>query len=125
MASVAVTQGAVWAAFEAIFLARVVDRAGTAITQSAISSIAYTVREAEGDETQTATGTLDKTTAIYDTLQTGGLWDADLTGYNFYGVLTGTCFPTYGVRYRVEFVLTPTSGNPYPIVYEVTASRAT
>lgn len=125
MASVIVWQDKVWAGYEAIVLGRVETRAGVNFTQAAVSSIAYTVREAEGDETQITTGTLVVATTIYDTLQTGGLWDADLTGYNFYGILPPTCFPTAGKRYRVKIEITPTVGNPVVIVHEATAVRAT
>ncbi len=124
MPETVVYESSVWAGFEALFLARVVNKSGAHITQAGVSTITYSVREAEGDEAATASGSLTVSEVVYNTLQYGGLWDVDLDGYNFFAALPGACFPTAGTRYRVEFVLTPTSGNPYPLVFEVTAARA-
>ncbi len=122
MPEVEVYRASVWAGYEARFLARIVDINGAHITQAQVSSITYTVHEAEGDEALVTSGSLIVASVVYDTLQTGGMWTADLDGYNFFAALPAACFPVAGTRYRVKIVLTPTSGNPFKMEFEITAA---
>jgi hypothetical protein len=57
---------------------------------------------------------------VYDTLQTThtGWTDAD-GGYNFLDVVEATNFPLGGRTYRLEYVFTPVSGQPFAMVAEI------
>ena len=103
-----------------ILMARVVGAAGTAITQATCSTITYVVVDiATG--TTVSNGSLTIASVVFDTLQTDSIWTKDTTGYNFKTVLTAAMVPTGGATYRVEVKITPTSGQPIWLTYQVTA----
>lgn len=123
-------------AFEATgitLMDRVQGNGGANITQAAITSIAYTVKRypSENDAenctnaTDVVTGTLNKTSVVFDTLQTAAPWDstADPTGYNFRYDSPVTDRPavsgggTYWHRYDIVF--TPASGAAFAVVWIV------
>lgn len=114
----------------ATFLARVYGNSGSAITQASLSSITCKVFDLDSTTPDTAilTPTVTIASVVYDTLQTGGLWvddngDAlDSVGYNFAHAMPATAFPTGGHRYRIEYKLTPASGEVFWIVFEATAT---
>ena len=92
-----------------------IESNGAYITQAGIASITYAVRNAAG--TSTGTGSLTVAGVVYDTLQTGGPWTLDNTGYNFLGTIPAASFPAPGA-YIVELKFTDTSGNIFWIVGE-------
>lgn len=107
---------------------RIQGNGGTNITQASITSIAYKVYECTSmqkaeaaDGTLGTSGTLNKTTVVFDTLQTAAPWDsnADPTGYNFRYDSVAADRPTGGKWYRYEIVFTPTSGAPFAVVWIV------
>lgn len=104
------------------FLDRVVARDQTALTIAEVSSFDLRVYESNDDRS----GKLLVDGALpddyfYDTLQTGGAWDRDSTGYNFAYTLEYDAFKAYGGRkYRFEFrFYTVDEGDLYSI-WEVT-----
>lgn len=119
-----------------IFLARVVGNDGAALVQANLSSIAYSIvtrdpnnpdSETAGAAAHTATS-LDKTVVIFDTLQRDALWQnddgeyVDDSGYNFrFQPVIGTAqaFPVAGAIYLVRVTLTPSSGQPIVVAWEV------
>ena len=105
-------------------MARVTDGDGVNITQSAISTITYTI-------TNLATGTvgspvsLTVSSVVFDSLQEtalgGNRWTEDATGYNFKHAIAGTNFAAPSTTYRVEHLFTPASGNAFFAgVFEIT-----
>jgi len=103
--------------------ARVKDQAGDPITQAGTSSVEYSVYELDDlddDAQSVVTGHDGETIAvgdcIFDSYQTDDdRWTADSTGYNFrhtIDVSSYSAFPVRGKRYLVEFIITPTSGQP-------------
>ena len=60
-------------------MARVTGTDAVNIVQSDITSISYTVHDLKTGE-QTVTGSLVKSTVVFDSLQTDARWTADATG---------------------------------------------
>jgi len=105
-------------------LARIETRAGAALTQAAVSSIAYDIYDLdESTVTPTYTGSLEKTDVIFDTYQTDYQWTdyIDSTGYNFRWICPGGNFDTAGHTFRIEVVITDTSANTTAVVFEIEA----
>lgn len=113
-----------------VLMDRVKNIAGAYITQAAVSTITYRVdayssqRDAEtcSNPTEVTDDTsLTKTDVVYDTLQTAAPWDstADATGYNFRFTLPAASRPVGDKWHRVEVIITPTSGDAYPLVWIV------
>ena len=104
----------------AVLMARIVDSDGEAIVQAGVSAIEYSIYELDPcrpDNLTVVAGhdgvELDASDVVFDTLQTGGLWTVDETGYNFRHEIdvTGTeAFPTAGVHYQVRYEITPVGG---------------
>jgi hypothetical protein len=120
MVDAADVKGVVFKNASVILLARVVGADGSAITQATLSSAKYTIYELDDEWPDNRTAVAGHTNValtiadlIYDTLQTGDLWDADATGYNFLHEIdtsTNEAFATAGKTYLVDFELTPASG---------------
>ena len=123
--------GTVFKNGSAVFLARVVGGDGMPVTQLDISSAKYSVYLLDEDDADAATAVvghqdvaLAVSAVIYDTLQTGGLWDKDSVGYNFRHVLDvsqGQAFGTAGRVYRAVYELTPVSGQVTVVRFKVRA----
>jgi len=123
--------GTVFKNGSAVFLARVVGGDGTPVTQLDISSAKYSVYLLDEDDPDCAAAVvghqdvaLAVSEVIYDTLQTGGLWDKDSVGYNFRHVLDlsqGQAFATAGRVYRAVYELTPVSGQVILVRFKVRA----
>jgi len=104
----------------ATLLARIVDKAGTAITQATISSITYSVYLLDDQDADSRTAvaghnaqSLTVSDIVFDTLQTDAIWTKDSTGYNFKHVLdvsSNEAFAIAGRRYLVEHRLVPVDG---------------
>lgn len=96
------------------------------ITQATITSIALKVLEstseadvfnAIGEEVSGTGGALTVASHVYDTLQTDANWTKDVTGYNFRYAAPAACFPTGNRWYSLWFLFTPTSGEPFWVVW--------
>lgn len=109
----------VWEDTGLVLMARVMTVANVAAQQADISSIALKVYDSADRTTTIATATPVVADTIYDTLQTGGPWSKDSTGYNFRYLTTASQLPAGNKTYRFEFMVTPASGAPMAIVYEV------
>jgi hypothetical protein len=90
-------------------LARV-RHAGSLLTQAAISSITYLVKNKAG--TTTSSGSFTVASVVFDALQTADRWTLDATGFNFAGTLPAACFPAPG-WHRAEIKFTPASGSAF------------
>lgn len=117
-------EGSIWENADATFLARVkISSSGALanVTQAAVSTITYGVNHLDTG-TQTGSGSLTVSGVVYDTLQTGTIWTADATGYNFLASIAASSFP-YPGAYRVEFKWTLTGGTVFWLVYQVTVEN--
>lgn len=112
--------GVVFKHGSATLLARVVGADGEPIVQSDIASAAYTAWLLDAGDPDAASPIAGHTdvsvpvaSLVYNQLQNDALWDADQEGYNFKHVLDvsqNQAFTAAGRHYRVEFRLTPVSG---------------
>ncbi len=113
----------------AILMARIVDSAGAYIQQSGVSQIEYSIFELDPcrpDNVVAVAGhdsvALSVSSVIYDSLQTGGLWTVDATGYNFrhqINVSQNEAFPKAGTQYQVRYELTPSAGQKSIIRFQL------
>lgn len=104
----------------AVLMARIVDSDGENIEQAGVSAIEYSVYELDPcrpDNLTVVAGhdgvELDVADVVFDTLETGGLWTVDETGYNFrheIDVTGSEAFPKAGARYQVRYEITPVGG---------------
>ncbi len=104
----------------AIFMSRVENASGQAITQASIASIRYAVYAIDGndpDMLSVVAGhdnvTLNESDVVFDTLQTDEAWTVDATGYNFrheLDVSQNEAFSKAGGIYQVRYELTPVLG---------------
>lgn len=100
----------------AVLLARLRFNDGELITSATISSITYTITRGP---VVASTETLVKGDVVSDTLVTDDdRWTVDETGYNF--VWEPVVFATRG-NYRVAVVVTPVSGTPRMMTWEIQA----
>ena len=100
------------------------DGEGSFVTQADVSSITYSIFDKDGDtpDTAIATGTLDKTVVILDSVVTSkATWTKDAYGYNFKHSFGVGAFPTGRHRYEVEYILTLTDGSVYPGIFKAPA----
>lgn len=113
-----------------VLMDRVKNIAGAYITQASVSTITYRVdaysSQRDAETCSNATEVTDDTSlttadVVYDTLQTAAPWDstADATGYNFRFTLPAASRPVGDKWHRVEVIITPTSGDAYPLVWIV------
>lgn len=125
MASDKLTRATIWEDGGATCLARVYGNAGTAITQASLSAIGCKVFDQDSTAPATAVASTSLTVAsvVFDTLQTGGPWSKDATGYNFKHTLSSSWFATGNHRYRVEYKFDPASGPDFFVNYELFAKE--
>jgi len=110
-------------------LARVLGGNAVAIVQADVSAIEYTawlLDEADPDDRAAIAGhtakSVDKTGAIFDTLQSDALWTVDAIGYNFRHVLdvfSDQVFTIAGRRVLLEFTITPAVGQVILVRFRV------
>lgn len=120
-------------------LARLRGAAGALVTQASLSSIAWTALELTAG-TELGTGTWTVSEVVYDSLQQGDpRWSADDAsnpgedgehGFNFAATVAASLFasrtlaaesplsPLVPKRFQVEVVFTPTSGQPFTVVWQ-------
>lgn len=99
-----------------------VEHNGANITQSAISSIALTVKHrarATGIVSTTVDAqALTVSNVVFDALQTAARWQQDAAGYNFAHTIDADAFPSEGMA-TIIYVFTPASGSPFPVMLHV------
>lgn len=108
---------------------RIQGNGGANITQASITSISYEVQSyASADDAEEASsgtavtsGTLAKTSVVFDTLQTAAPWDsaADSTGYNFRYDSPAADRPSGHRWHRYDIIFSPSSGAPFAAVWIV------
>ena len=103
-------------------LARVMGEGNTAITQATVSSIAYTVTDTT-DGGVSSSGSLDKATTVFDTLQTDARWTKDSIGYNFRTHIPAAAVPEGDRLYQVEILFTLDGGTVALVVVEAFARK--
>lgn len=94
---------------------------GNWIKQADLTTITCAVFDRSGTtpDTPFLTPTVTIASAIQDTPVTDGkIWDIDAVGYNFLHDLPGTCFPSGGHKYRVEYAFTRSGGTTWAVIYE-------
>jgi hypothetical protein len=111
-----------------VLMGRVVGYDATSINQSAVNSLTYQIRDLESKSSGVVIP-LVVGDCIFNSLQTGGGWDADSVGYNFRTTLPAGTFvwePELDSagnpkprRFQVEIRLVPTSGEPYFLVWDL------
>ncbi len=118
-----VAKAFVWEDSGAALMARVVGNAATAITQATVTSIDRKVYDLDSATPTVATDekTLTVSTVVFDALQTDGRWTVDSTGYNLLDAVDDDIFTTGGHRYRVEYVVEPSTGAKFHLVFELLA----
>lgn len=120
MSTPPLTQGTIWEDSGVTNLARIVGNSAVNVTQASLSSISYKVFDLNTSTTEAvASGPLTISSVIFDTLQTDARWTADSTGYNFRHEVAASVFATARHRYRIEYLFTPTTGQPFWAVFEI------
>lgn len=99
----------------ATVMARLYAWSGSALSQSATTSITAKVFDLYSDTPTTAvvSTTLTVSAVIFDALQTDARWTLDTTGFNFLHAIPATYFPTGGHLYQVEYKITPATGEVF------------
>jgi hypothetical protein len=124
MAANEIEKGKIWEDGGATCLSRVTNVSGSAITQATVSTISRKVFNITPGyatpDTALSTSSLTVSSVVFDTLQTDARWTKDDTGYNFRDSPAYTIFTTAGL-YRVEYLFTPSSGDPFFVVFELHA----
>jgi len=111
-----------------VLMDRVKNIAASYITQASVSTITYRVdaysSQIDAEKCSNGTEVTDDTSltisaVVYDTLQTAAPWDstADATGYNFRFTLPAASRPVGDKWHRVEVIITPSTGDAYPLVW--------
>lgn len=121
MSEMKIHKGIAYEGVPKVLRSRVVNAAGTNITQAVTTAVTYIVdrydseEEAELDQNPTSVTAESNSGAvaslIFDTLQT---WDEDSTGYNFQHTLPAASFPVGDKWYRIEEWIDATSGEDFP-----------
>ena len=107
-----------------VFMARARLASGAYITQAAISTITYRVWDINPTtytEITAGAQTLVVASVVFDALQTAFPWTKDETGYNFKHEMPAASFPNGKGPYRVEYKVTPVSGQPFFMLFKVAA----
>ena len=123
--------GIVFQKASATLLARVLGADGNPITPSQITAARYSVALVD-DEDPTLLSpipghwevALTPSTIIFATVQKDALWSVDETGYNFRHILDVThapAFPEAQRTYRVEYRLTPQTGQEIVVRFRLRA----
>ncbi len=103
----------------ATLLARIVGNDAANVTQASVSSITYQVFKRGATTDIAAASPLTVSAVIFDTLQTGDEWTVDATGYNFKYVTDVLELPDGKSVFIFEFKVTPTSGPPFYLLFEI------
>ncbi len=113
-------RGTVYKKGSAVFMSRIVGMDGSPLLTTDLNSVHYTVFQVDPFRPDVLTSvpshghiSLTVSDVIFDTLQTGGLWAVDATGYNFLhqiDVSLAEAFSVAGANYQVRYELHPTVG---------------
>lgn len=103
----------------ATLMARVLGNSATPITQATCTSIARKVF-LNGSSTASDSSSLTVANVVFDTTQTDARWSEDETGYNFRDVVAASILSTGNAQYRVEYTITPTSGEVIRFAFDLT-----
>lgn len=120
-----------------IFLARVVGNDGAVLVQGDLASAAYSIYRLDPNDPDSRTSVsshsavaLVVASTIFNSPQKDALWQnddgeyVDDTGYNLKfqpSVATAVPFAVAGATYLVEATLTPSSGQPIKVCWQVNA----
>lgn len=119
--SATITKGVSFEDQGATLMARVVGNDAAAITQATISTITYTVIDRRDPSTKIVdASSLTVSAVVFDTLQTDDRWSTDETGYNFRHTVPASVLSGGEKRYRIEYKFTPSSGEVFFCVFEIT-----
>ena len=114
-------RASIWEDGGAFLMGRVLGNDGVYITQAVVSSITYLVHDITAGADVTS-GSVTISTTIFDTLQLDDRWTEDDIGYNFGVAVSASWFATPDHTYRVEYKFTPSSGQVFWVVFELTTS---
>lgn len=115
-----------------VLMARLEARDGdesVLILQADVSAIVYSVRDLDDVEAltglpdETAGGSLTVSAVIFDTIQTGDVWDVDGVGYNFLHTLAAADIDQDEHRFLVEYSIKLTDGSIATWTYEINSGR--
>ncbi len=105
----------------AVLMARIVDDSGVCIRPDQVAAVGYSIYEVDRcdpDERTVVGGhdcvALDVDEVLLDALETGGLWEVDVAGYNFcHQILANPdgSFPRLGAEYEIRYVFIPEFGD--------------
>ncbi len=105
-------------------ISRVIGNNGQAIVRADIQSIACKVISVTGGGTTAATPAIVVASVVFNSLQTGDpRWTGDTTGYNFLHVIPASAFATPQADYKIQYVFTPATGEPFAIGFAAKTSR--
>ena len=99
-------------------LNRIYDEAGNLALPAIVASVARTIVDDAAQLIVSATG-LDPSALLFSELQTGPMWTADGTGYNFLDQLPAGSLPLGRRLYKVEYNFALTSGNHFYSSWDV------
>lgn len=99
-----------WIGGSPVLMARVTGKLNVPITQATISAINRKIYN-KSDGELVSDDALVVADVVYDTLQTGGPWDYDTTGYNFLDQPPAADLAEADT-FIVIYTLTPTTGEP-------------
>jgi hypothetical protein len=119
MANCSIKSATVFEDSGVILMARIVNDAGTLLTQATTTSITCKSYDTSDPTGTPVTPTVVVASVIFDTLQTPDIWTEDSTGYNFKHVLPATAIPNGDRTYQVEYKITPTSGEAFYLVFQL------
>lgn len=113
-----------------VLLARIVGPDAEAVVPADLATCHYSVLEVDYADHDTLTPVaghdnveLDVDDVFYDSLQTGGPWSVDATGYNFRhtpDIDVSEAFPAAGVHYQVRYEAEAVDGHRLVWRYLVT-----
>jgi hypothetical protein len=112
----------------AVLMARIVDGAGRSIRQVEVAAIAYWIYEIDDrlPRGRVAAGhdgvALDVSKVLFDSLQAGGLWSIDVSGYNFrheFDVPHDDILFTAGACFDIRYEFTPMIGQKTIIRFQL------
>lgn len=112
----------------ATLMARIRGNDGQLLTRASVSTITYTVTDTTGPAA-VGTAPLTVSSTVFDNLQQSDpRWTRDSAdypgsdgawGYNFACVIPAALLPN-PVRYQIDVVVTPVSGEPFRVVWSFT-----
>jgi hypothetical protein len=112
----------------AVLMARIVDGAGRSIRRADVAAVAYWIYEIDDrlPHGRVVAGydgiALDVREVLFNSLQAGGLWTVDVSGYNFrheFDVPPEEILVTAGARFDIYYEFTPMFGEKTIIRFQL------